>query len=81
MELSKESAGGGRKMTDYKGYAYSGPPFQKIPATSKSTGLSMYFLRRGVKDGSIPHIKSGNDYLINMNRLLEILDALPADRG
>lgn len=34
-------------------------PFQKIPEASKSTGLSMYFLRRGCWDGSIPHVKSG----------------------
>lgn len=37
-------------------------PFQKIPQACKTTGLSQYFLRKGCKDGSIPHIKSGPTY-------------------
>ena len=49
-------------------------PFQKIPEASKTTGLSMYFLRQGCKDGSIPHIKSGNVYLINVPKLLRKLE-------
>ena len=34
-------------------------PFQKIPDACKTTGLSQYFLRKGCKDGSFPHVKSG----------------------
>lgn len=58
-----------------------GPPFQDIEDTVKTTGLSSYYLRRGIRDGSIPHIKSGTKYLVNVVRLLENLDALPSDRG
>ena len=50
-------------------------PFQKIPEASKSTGLSMYFLRRGCWDGSIPHVKSGGTYYINVPALLRSLGA------
>jgi len=45
-------------------------PFQKISEASKTTGLSQYFLRQGCRDGSIPHIKSGTVYLVNVPALL-----------
>lgn len=50
-------------------------PFQKIGAASKVTGLSQYYLRRGCKDNSIPHIRSGQTYLVNVPKLLAMLDA------
>lgn len=49
-------------------------PFQKIPDACKTTGLSQYFLRNGCKDGSIPHIKSGGVYYINIPALLKKLE-------
>ena len=51
-------------------------PFQKIPEACKTTGLSMYYLRRGCKDGSIPHIMSGPTYYINVPELLRKLGAV-----
>nr|WP_325299181.1 hypothetical protein [uncultured Dysosmobacter sp.] len=50
-------------------------PFQKIPEACKTTGLSQYFLRKGCKDGTIPHIKSGPTYYINVPALLKQLGA------
>lgn len=50
-------------------------PFMKIGAASRATGLSQYYLRRGCVDGTIPHIKSGTVYLINIPKLLKMLDA------
>lgn len=50
-------------------------PFQKIPEACRTTGLSQYFLRKGCKDGSIPHIKSGPTYYINVPELLTQLGA------
>ncbi len=52
-------------------------PFQKIPDACKTTGLSQYFLRKGCKDGSVPHIKSGPTYYINVPALLKKLEAEP----
>lgn len=49
------------------------PPFQKIPEACKTTGLSMYFLRKGCRDGSVPHVKSGAVYLVNVPALLQKL--------
>lgn len=46
-------------------------PFQTIAEAAKSTGLSQYFLRRGCKDGSIPCIKSGTKYFVNVALLLQ----------
>lgn len=50
-------------------------PFQKIAEACKTTGLSMYFLRQGCKNGTIPHIKSGTVYLVNVPALLRQLGA------
>lgn len=48
-------------------------PFQKIPEACKTTGLSQYFLRQGCKNRTIPHIKSGTVYFIDVPALLEKL--------
>lgn len=48
--------------------------FQTIESAARSTGLSQYFLRRSVRDGSCPHIKSGSTYLINVPLLIEQLN-------
>ena len=50
-------------------------PFQKIPEACKTTGLSQFFLRQGCKNGTVPHIKSGTTYMINIPALLRQLDA------
>lgn len=49
-------------------------PFQKIPDACRITGLSQHYLRSGCKDGSIPHIKSGPTYYINVPALLKKLE-------
>lgn len=48
-------------------------PFLKIPDAAKVTGLSIYFLRHGVIDGSVPHVRSGKTYYINIPALLKKL--------
>lgn len=50
-------------------------PFQKIPDACRTTGLSQYYLRKGCKAGTIPHVKSGTVYFINVPALLEQLGA------
>lgn len=50
-------------------------PFQKIADAVKTTGLSAYFLRQGCRDGSVPHIKSGSVYFVNIPALLQKLGA------
>ena len=49
--------------------------FQKIHDASKSTGLCQYYLRDGCKNGSIPCIKSGKVYFIDVPALLDKLRA------
>lgn len=49
------------------------PPFQSIAQACKTTGLSMYYLRKGCRNGSVPHVKSGTTYMINVPKLLKIL--------
>lgn len=52
-------------------------PYQKIKEACRTTGLSQYFLRQGCKAGTIPHIKSGPTYYINVPALLKQLGAEP----
>lgn len=49
-------------------------PYQKISQASRETGLSTYFLRRGCRAGTVPHIRSGRVIMINVPALLEQLD-------
>ena len=55
--------------------------FQSIRDTCNSTGLSQHYLREGCKNGEIPHVMSGNTYMINVPMMLEKLQALSARCG
>ena len=48
--------------------------YQTIADASRTTGLSQYFIRHGCRNKSIPYIKSGNKYLINVPLLLQCLN-------
>ena len=48
-------------------------PYQKIPDACRSTGFSQDYLRKGCKDGTVPHIRSGTVYLVDVPALLEKL--------
>ena len=58
----------------YKDIIYE-TPFLKIKDACRVTGLLQYYLRTGCKNGTIPHIKSGTVYFINMPALLHQLKA------
>lgn len=47
--------------------------FQKLKEACETTGLSQFYLRRGCKAGTIPHVKSGSTYYVNVPALLEKL--------
>ena len=49
-------------------------PYHNIQEASHITGLSQFYLRNGCKRGTIPHIRCGNSYKINVPALLEQLD-------
>ena len=61
-------------------YEYQGPLYLDIKNAAKTTGLSVYFLRQGIKSGSIETVKCGVKYYINVPRLLERLNSAPNDR-
>lgn len=48
--------------------------YMNLTDACKATGLSTYYLRRGCKNGSVPHCKSGVKYLVNVPALLQKLD-------
>lgn len=49
--------------------------FQTIEEVAEVTGLSVYYLRQGIRTGRIPHIKCGCKNMINLPKLIELLDA------
>ncbi|MCD8100874.1 MAG: helix-turn-helix domain-containing protein [Oscillospiraceae bacterium] len=55
-------------------YRQTTVPFMSINATAAVTGLSRNFIRTGCIDGKIPHVKSGCKYLVNVPKLLAMLD-------
>ncbi len=48
-------------------------PFLKLREAAEVTGLSVFFLRSHCKDGSIPHVKSGSTYYVDVPALLDKL--------
>lgn len=48
--------------------------FLTIEDTAEETGLSVYYLRQGIRAGWIPHIKCGCKSMINIAKLIEMLD-------
>lgn len=48
-------------------------PFQTIPQACKATGLSQNFLRRGCKNGTVPHVRSDTTYYVNVPALVRKL--------
>lgn len=49
--------------------------FMKLKDASKQTGLSVYYLRQGCRNNTVPHICVGTKFLINVDALMEKLDA------
>lgn len=49
-------------------------PFRTVNETIAATGLSEFYLRQGIKNGTVPHIRSGNAIFINYPMLMERLN-------
>ena len=45
--------------------------FFSIKDAATETGISQDFLRKGCRNGTVPHIKCGAKYLVNVPLLLE----------
>lgn len=45
--------------------------WQSIRDASFTTGLSAFYIRQGVQNGTFPHIKSGSKVMVNVPKLLE----------
>ena len=50
------------------------PIFRPIIECSDPSGISQYFIRQGVKEGWIPHIRCGNKVMVNYPKFIEILN-------
>ena len=59
-------------------------PYQTIERTSRLTGLSRDYIRRGVRAGTIPYIRSGGGngnsaYMVNVPLFLRQLEEAATD--
>lgn len=50
-----------------------GTPYKSIIDTSAVSGLSQGYLRKGCRDGTIPHICVGTKFMINVPALFDML--------
>ena len=51
-----------------------GKRFLSIKDAATVTGLSQYYLRAGCRDGSVPCIRSGKKYLVDVQSLNAMFD-------
>ncbi len=51
-------------------------PFQTIREVVRSTGLSERYMREMHRAGKLPHVMSGNRVLVNVPKLMEMMDGL-----
>ena len=56
-------------------------PFMKISEVSEYTGISRNSIRQGCINNIIPHIKSGNAYMIDMEQFIPMLHELASHRN
>ena len=49
-------------------------PFQSIKEACNSTGISQFAIRKGVKAGTVPHIRIGTKILVNVPAFLSLMD-------
>ena len=50
-----------------------GTPYKSIIDTAAVSGLSRSYLRKGCKDGTIPHICVGTKFMVNVPALFDQL--------
>ena len=51
-------------------------PFMTINQAAEASGLSVFYIRRGVKNGFVPCVKCGKKYLINYQMFIEKLNTV-----
>lgn len=51
-----------------------GTPYKTILEASAASGLSQSYLRKGCRDGTIPHIRIGTKFMINLPALYDQLN-------
>ena len=50
-------------------------PLYPLKKASELSGYSVWHLRNGCKNGTIPHTKVGNRYFVNVPKLLALIDS------
>jgi len=51
------------------------PILQTVAQAAKTIGVSQYWLREGLKANTVPHIKSGSKYLVNIPATIAWINA------
>ena len=50
------------------------PIYQSVKDTVKVTGLSEFYIRKLLKAGKLPHMRSGSKVFVNVPKLVELLE-------
>lgn len=48
-------------------------PFVTVKEAAEASGMSVHFWRKGLAQGWVPHVKSGNKFYIDYQRAISIL--------
>jgi len=48
-------------------------PFMSVQAAAKATGRSEFSIRQGLRNGTVPHLKEGTKYLVDVPAMLEMM--------
>ncbi len=49
-------------------------PYQSVKNAARLSGLSTYYIRKGIQEGRIPFIRIGSDYRVNFPAFLRQLE-------
>lgn len=58
-----------------KKVSYTVPQKEKIKAASLRVGVTVYFIRKAIKDGVLSYTKVGNCFMIDTNELKQLIES------
>lgn len=58
-----------------KKVSYTVPELEKIKTASSRVGVTVYFIRKAIKDGILSYTKVGNCFMIDTNELKQLIES------
>lgn len=51
------------------------PPIEKIKRASSRSGVTVYYIRKAIKDGKLSYTKIGNCFMVNTDELQKLIES------